>query len=317
MNLRYKPKKLIYQDFVTAMGLSTGNAMNPPAPGTANWPYRGYISLGTRLHGDAVPKHYADKVKLLPGYPNGANAGLLTTPWEGITPWIVFIPDAANTCTNAVLKVYDLQCQYFNKNTLKWTMLSDPTKRGFSTLFWFLTYNFDRDSVCDKIYIDRNPLARFSCVKDPGDRSVPSSPADVSKYRICHNSNQVIPFDYSVLGGLFVSVRAKVEPISGGFNATPRFLLSVGADGQPRTAPGNSTGQGILTGLDTLPAIGGTGPMLMPTDGSEATFIFACTKINADTYQDNTSDYAVANGVGAMVQDSAQFAANIPQIMSF
>ena len=33
MELRYKPKPLVYNDFVTAMGLSTGNAMNPPAPG--------------------------------------------------------------------------------------------------------------------------------------------------------------------------------------------------------------------------------------------------------------------------------------------
>lgn len=315
MNLRYQPKKLTYQDFVTAMGLSTGNAMNPPAPGTANWPYRGYIGLGTRLHGDAVPKYYADIVKTLPGYPSGTNAGLLTTPWEGITPWIGFMPDAANTCTNAVLRVYDLQCQYFDKNTLKWTLLSDPTNRIFSDLVWFLTNNFARDSVCDRIYIGRSPLARFSCVKNPLYRSAFSS--DVSKYRICHYGNQVIPLDYSVLGGLFVSVRARVEPISGGFNATPRFLLSVGADGNPRTAPGNGTQQGILTGLDSLPAIGGTGPILMPTDGSEATFIFVAAKINNNTYQDNSSDYAIANGVGAMVQNSAQFAANLPQIMSF
>lgn len=315
MNLRYQPKKLTYQDFVTAMGLSTGAAMNPPAPGTANWPYRGYIGFGTRLHGDAVPKHYADRVKALPGYPSGANAGLLTTPWEAITPWIALIPDAANTCTNAVIRVYDLQCQYFDKNTLKWTMLSDPTNRVFPDLVWFLTNNFARDSVCDRIYIGRSPLAGFSCVKNPVDRSAPSS--DVSKYRIAHNGNQVIPLDYSILGGLFVSVRARIEPISGGFNATPRYLLAVGADGVPRTAPGNNAGNGILTGLDSLPAIGGTGPMLMPTDGSEATFIFAATKINNDTYQDKSSDYAVANGVAAMVQDPAQFAANVPQLMMF
>ena len=315
MELRYKPKPLIYNDFVTAMGLSTGNVMNPPAPGTANWPYKGYIGLGTRLHGDAVPKYYANIVKALPGYPSGANAGLLTTPWEGITPWIGFMPDAANTCTNAVLKVYDMQCQYFNKNTQKWILFSDSKIRTFSDLVWFYTNNFGRNGVCDRIYTDRNSIYRFSAVKNPLDRNAESS--DVNKYRICHNGNQVIPLDYSLLGGLFVSVRAKLEPISGGFNSIPKFLLSVGADGTPRIAADNGTGKGILTGLDSLPAIGGTAPMLMPTDGSEATFIFVCAKINANTHQDNTSDYAVANGVSAMVQDPTQFANNIPQLKTF
>ena len=317
MSLRYQPKKLTYQDFVTAMGLSTGNAMNPPAPGIANWPYRGYIGLGTRLHGDAVPKYWADKVKSLGGYPSGVNAGLLTTPWEQVAPWIMIIPDATNTCTNAVLLVYDLQCQYFNKATGKWELLSSPTDRGIPSLDWFLTNNYDRDSTCDAIYLDSNPIIRFSPVKVAGDRVSPSSPGEASKYRICHNGGTRLTVDYAKFGGIFVSVRAKLQPISGNFNATPKILLGVGADGYPRSAPGNGTGNGILTGLDSLPAIGGTAPMLMPTDGSEATFIFACVKINTNTYQDNSSDYAIANGVGAMVQDAAQFAANIPQIMSF
>ena len=87
--------------------------------------------------------------------------------------------------------------------------------------------------------------------------------------------------DFVTAMGLFVSVRAKLEPISGGFNSIPKFLLSVGADGTPKR------------------------------------LYFVSADINNDTFVQSASSYVIANGAKSQCMTATKLQNNLPQLMAF
>lgn len=308
MILRYKPKTLTYDDFYNQMGFAEATAMNPMP--TAIWPLKAWISMGSRIKGDALATSY--KNYLQPLVDSTTYDALTTMWWSDVVGWITLIPAATNTATNVGFQVYDFQMQFFNLSTGKWELLSDATSRVARSMAWFYTNTFNGDGLCDNIYPGVLNIPAFCPTKSSGDRSASSS--DTSKYRICHRGvsrKQVTP---NLIGGIAIMCRAKILPISGGaFNGTAAILMQVGADYYPEV--GLYDNQGLLTGVSNIPSVGGSALKLLDT--TEKTFLYTTAKINPDTHVEPTSDYYNSFPVGTYPQcmSAETFAANVPQIM--
>ena len=313
---------ITYNDLVTSMGTSEVPIMNPMT--TAIWPYRAFVTMGKRPHGDNVSATF--KASAIAAYgdpPSGDGTGLLSSPWEAILPWVVVSPSAANRCTNAGVMLHDAQVQYFSIAQQKWIALSSLADRyDLYEMSYFVSSNFNFDANADKVYATRYNLPLYSCVKTTGDRtSEDSGPPTTSKYRLLHNgvSTGRIAVDWDDIGGIFVSVAARMISVDGAAynSADNELLLQVGADYYPELAYG--TGAGMLTSLTGVPAVGGSGFQLIPTDGTSKHFYFVSANINDDTYFVSNSDYVLANGGSGTINamSAATLQANVPQIMSF
>ncbi|MBS0424557.1 MAG: hypothetical protein JSR71_09095 [Proteobacteria bacterium] len=180
--------KLTYNDFYNNMGLVGKTMMNPLIGAT--FPVRAWIGMGNRPHGDNLAAGYKTKIA------GAANYDKLTTrPWEDVTGWIYVHPAAENTCTNAVVLIYDFQIQWFDVTENKWKLAAADAagQRVPLNQKWWITNTFADDGAAEKIYPTRNNIPRFSNVKLSADRSAASS--DASKYRLIHNGISRAPID--------------------------------------------------------------------------------------------------------------------------
>jgi len=297
---------LTYNDFYSNMGLVGTPMMNPLVGAT--FPVKAWIGMGNRPHGDNLSAGYKTKITGAANY-----ADLTTKPWQDVTGWIYIHPAAENTCTNAVVLVYDFQVQWFDTTQNAWKLASATAalERVPVNQTWWTTNTFAGDGNAEKIYTNRNNIPRFSNVKLSADRSAASS--DTSKYRLIHNGISRAPIDWTKVGGITVMCRARLEPISGSLNGVPSIFMHVGGDYNPKT--GENTNQGVMAGVTDLPAIGAG--QLRKLELTEKTFLFTTAKINPDTYIETTSNYVTSFPAGTYPQcmTDSVFAANVPQFI--
>lgn len=328
MNFRFKPRTLVYSDFTTAMGLSSATPMSAPAPGTAQWPFKGFVVSGNRLHGDSTSASFYAAVWA--AYPSGsagdiaARNNLLNSPFGRIAPWFLITPSANNRCTNAGFLVTDPQCQIFSISQNRWIPLTTNTDRtARPTCSYYQLANIAYDTACDIIYPNRYNWPIYNPVKVVGDRaSADSSPPTTSKYRIIHSGSARLDYQtisgipYTDVGAVFTSYGIKMVSTDGAaFNhATNEYLCQIGTDGYYND---DALGAGVYTGISVGPPVGASGMRMIPTDGSMNYFYMVTAKVSTDMYVDNTTVYSVANGADSVVMTSDNFAANIPQLLIY
>ncbi len=283
--------------------------MNPLVGST--WTQKCWFHLGNRLKGDALNDDWTS------GYASAPNiAALRSMWWTSIVGWVNIQPGAANTCTNAVVLVYDMQVQIFNISTQAWELASNVGDRSQKTQRWYHTATFADEGSCDPIYPGINNIPRFSCVKLPADRLIAATiPGDELKFKNVHNGLTRYTVDPAIVGGVAVLCRARIEPISGSFNGSPQILMQIAADAYPNGI--DTLGNGLLTGINGTPAIGASAFALL--SATDRVFCFTTAKINPSTYIENRSDYmrSVPAGTYPHTMDGALFAANVPQFITF
>lgn len=305
---------LTYTDFVNNMGLVDKPMMNPLVGAT--FPVKAWIGMGKRPHGDNLAAGYKTKLynAIFATYPQNYS-DLLSMPWQDVTGWIYVHPAAENTCTNAVVLIYDFQVQWFDMTTSTWKLASATAagERVPVNQTWWTTNTFASEGNAEKIYTSRNNIPRFSNVKLSADRASASS--DTSKYRLIHNGLSRGPIDWTKVGGITVMCKARLESISGSLNGLPSIYMHVGGDYNPQT--GKNVNDGLLTGMSDLPAIGSG--QLRKIELTEQAFLFTTALINPNTYIEATSTYVTGFPAGTYphCMTDAVFAANVPQFITF
>lgn len=286
------------------MGLTQSpyTLMNPP--GGTTWQLSASITSGSRCHGDAQPNWWVTGLTQTP-------AGLLTNYWNGITPWVTIYPSATNLCTNAAIKVTDVQTYLLSASTGAWSRPYYDNLYPQSLDWWDLNVATDRGAA-DRYYPNGN-IPAFTNVYLAADRvSVDVGPT-TSKYKRLHNgwNRGQIPTPSDV-AAIMVTCKSRLVPIVTGaaFNGTPEILLSIGADLYPNMT--DNVGQGLLIGATNVPGVGASRFALVPQDGTQRRHYFI-TYVGVNTTIDNSSVYAIANpnGVGRVLTD-AQLSANPP-----
>lgn len=305
---------LTYTDFVNNMGLVDRPLMSLNSGWL--WQFKAWTGMGNRPHGDNLAAGYVSKINSLIGttYPQNYS-DLISKPWQDVTGWVGVHPAAENTCTNAVVLISDLQVQWFDKTVGTWKLVSSiaAIERVPTNLKWWTKDTFTSLGNCDKVYPNRLNIPRFSNVNSSADRSAPSS--DPAKYSIIHNGMSRAPVDYTKVGGITVMCKARIEPISGSLNGVPSIMMQVGADYNPET--GLNTGQGLLTGINDIPAVGAS--QFKKLELTDQTFLYTTARINPNTYYDLTSQYITSFPAGTYphVMTDAIFAANVPQFIKY
>lgn len=313
---------LTYADFYNNMGAA-------PEPMMVNaiwqWPKSAWVGM-SRLHGDGLSTVWSESAQ--PGGAGGPSnpnyATLTTTPWEDITGWFAGVPAVANTCTNAGVKVWDFQLQYFDITTQSWKLFNSVAASGYrdakrSNINWWTTDTFTSDGAATRFTSGRSNLPSFCCTKLNADMAAadPLPHADWSKYRIVHNAIPRVTADYSILGGIAVMCKAKIEavPGTGALNGDPHIYLQIGADGWPRA--GLIANSGILSGITNMPSIGGSSLKKLTT--SEQVFLYVTSSANPATVLDTTSPYIAAHPTGPYPfwMSAATLQANVPQFKTF
>lgn len=305
---------LTYTDFVNNMGLVDRPLMslNP----AWLWARKAWIGMGNRPHGDNLAAGYVSRIydQIGTTYPDHYSA-LISNPWQDVTGWVVVHPAAENTCTNAVVLIYDLQVQWFDKTDNTWKLVSTTAaiERVPTNLQWWTKNTYASLGNCDKVYPNRLNIPRFSNVNSSADRFAPSS--DPAKYSILHNGMSRAPVDYTKVGGITVMCKARLEPISGSLNGVPSIMMQVGADYYPET--GINNGQGLLVGANAIPAVGAS--QFKKLELTDQVFLFTTARINPNTYYELTSQYVTSFPAGTYphAMTDAVFAANVPQFMNF
>lgn len=306
---------LTYDDFYNQMGLVNRTLMNPQAGTT--YTQKAWIHMGKVMHGNSLAPLW---IAAIPGGTGNAYYNDLTnTAYQDVTGWFHSQPAADNTCTNAAIKVWDFQTQWFDTSVGAWKLVAaDSYKyRNTAALNYFTTNGYVGDGAADKIYVGRSNLSMACNVKLPADRSAPMLVSETAKVRMVHNGLIRAALDSTKVGGIAVMCKAKVVPISGSLNGVSSIMLSVGADYWPRSGVNGGAIGTILEGITNIPSVGGSA-MKQLTE-TEQTFCFATVRINPNTFMQNDSAISVANpgNPDILVMPQAQFAANVPQFIAF
>lgn len=314
-------QKLTYQDFYDDMGLVA-------EPLIANslwlWAQKAWIGMGNRPHGDNLAVGWREGVK--PGGAGGPSnpnyVALTTTPWTDITSWFGALPATANTCTNAAVKVWDIQCQWFDLTTQSWKLI-DPLAYIYrsaagGTVKWWTTDTFTSLGFADNLYTSRANIPSFCTTRLLANRGAANP--DNAIQNIIHNGMaRATGMDYTKIGGIATMCKAKIEPLPGDavLNGDPRIYLQVGADYWPRPNIKADELGSVLEGITNIPAVG-AGKLKKLTTAEQA-FLFVTANINPATYKETTSNYINSFPAGTYpnCMTDAVFRANVPQFLTF
>ena len=299
---------LTYNDFYAQMGLVEATLMNP-IPG-ATWPTKAWISAGNRLKGDVLNDDWVGAYSGLAQFPT-----LQSMWWSDVVGWINIQPGANNTTTNAAVIVYDFQTHIFNTTTQAWEKISSYSNRNNTAMGYYVTNTYAYEGAADRIYTGRNNIPRFCCTKLAVATDRDTSSSDTSKYRAVHNGLSRQTVDPTIVGGVAVMCRAKLEPISGSLNGTTEILIQVGADMYPNST--DIVGGGLLAGVSSVPALGASGFSLIGV--TERIFLYVTSNINANCYVETRSDYVRSFPAGTYPHCMAPslFTTKIPQFKNF
>jgi len=260
-----------------------------------------------RMHGDSVPAAWRTAL---------SNPGdILTSYWTGINAWGVVSVASTNLCTNAFVKIYDTQLYTLLASTGTWERVDGTNGRPKYALDWYPLANFSSSSTGTNFYDPADGRVGWSNVPTSGDRSS----ADVgtptnAKYRTLHNSlmKPVNVADGSDVVAVFATCMAQLFTVDGAaFNATPKFMYSMGVDFKPNKD--SVLNSGNLAGVTYHVGSGGSASIQIPSDGTAKRFSYITMyDTNTSTNGINDSVYVLANNRYAGALTVAQAAANLP-----
>ena len=313
--LTLKPDALIVEEFSFAeisqfMGLNEDGATPMGYSGPNKSAYGGFFGMGYRLKGDNLNTSFLtawDASDAPYGPKATAKAAAIATWWNRIHPWVFIQPASDNTCTNAAVRIFNLQCYTKSLSTGLWTRASNANQYLATIVQFDLGYTFTPTGTVTSVYTDNINIPAFAVCPNPADWSAESSTQ--SKYNALHGPvGKRITVDASDISGIFVTFESQLTSTDGNnFNAQPKILVQCGADAYINEDNLNS---GTLLGAGYVPAIGAGRLSFANSDGTRRKHYFG-TFLGTGTYQDLTSAYNVAGGVS--VDTNVQFQANFPR----
>ena len=274
-------------DIENWMGLNDHDWSGAAAGWLDTFAAKSYITMGSRMHGDNAPRNWVSTLTnqgtdpavtsvTLPGGPASLwyNAALVN-PWARINMWAVVSIGAANTTTNAYIKLYDAQLYTLSSVSGRWTRQDNSNGRP-------------------KFGMDLYPLNAFT-----GGTAATAGYASDGKagypnysggaFKLLHNpliSMTTIdsPEDVSCI---FATLKAELfVPSGAALNGVTEIMVGVGCDGSYNA---DGLGNGTMAGATYYPGLGGGASLAIPNDGSSVRVGF-CTTTTANTGLGDASD---------------------------
>lgn len=283
-----------------AMGLNDHVWSGAAAGWLTGFASKGYLTMGNRLHGDNAPRGWIStltKQGTDPGDAGTYNAALVS-PWNYLNMWTVVSIGAANTCTNAYIKIYDSQLYTLSSSTGAWSRVDNTNGRPY--------YGMD-------LY----PLDAFSgAVAATRARDVDGRECwnnySGGVFKLLHNplTQMIVLADAEDVIGIFATAKAALVGLNGAaLNNTPEIMFNIGCDGKYNT---DTIGNGVLAGTTYLPGYGSSASIEIPSNGTpvRASFI---TMAVADTDLSTSSNSGWTDTITNIPYlTEAQVSANLP-----
>lgn len=283
------------EDLLDHMGLTERTMFGPP-PFT--WATKAFMARGIIAHGTSLPSGYASGLTTRDsfGVPLGSQMY-----WDALAPWVVVLAESDNLCTNAYVKISQIQCYVLSKRTGIWNRFG-VMGRGYPSIApgkWKYDYTVSYGPSTAIIDVDGAPCYLPWHTVGP-EQVILHNPIIAKGY-----------IDGEDFGGLFVICQSQlVHPPGVAFDATPHYALSLGADLYPSMDA--TISNNILAGRTYLVAVGGSALKTIPSDGTPRMHYFITSPQVGVTAKDNTSIYELANGATSMYMSNAELAANMP-----
>jgi hypothetical protein len=304
-------------DVIASMGLNEGVLMDPPA----SWPLKGAITMGSRAHGSSVPASYHTAMTQSNTFAPGIAA--INAYWDYFNTWVDIYPGENNTTTNARVAISECQLYLLRISTGAWERVGNGSEQPVSLSYHNKTSRAIIGTSSDKKWSPGNIRSFNNCYTAA---SRTASKTDNAEFYAMHNSllsrtnlyQSGEEIDGADVAGVFVTCKSTLVPEVAGdaFNGTTEFLIKLGSDNWHDISVDFGDVGTYLQYVTYIPGVGGSRFELIPSDGSTRSHYFCTTVSGANTYVDNTSIYAQANGSSALYTPAATITANPPVLIA-